>query len=216
MGEIPVTIPAEGGRIPLEGRYFRGTAPHSVVICHPHPLYGGSMDNNVVLAGQKAFAEAGWSTLRFNFRGVGRSGGEPGGGEHEVEDLLAASALAKESDPAALLHLAGYSFGAWIGVRGLAQGIGPASVHLFSPPLDFISFEGLALPAKPVLITAGSEDDFCAVQSVRDWISGQSAVEPLVTLEIFPFCDHFYGEYEGVLAQKISAFLRKHFPPDAP
>jgi len=174
------------------------------------------MDNNVVLAAQKAFASAGWSTLRFNFRGVGRSGGEPSGGEYEVEDLLGAVALAKETDPAARLHLAGYSFGAWIGVRALARGIEPESLYLFSPPLDFISFKGLALPEKPVLITAGSEDDFCAVRSVRDWISSQPEVQPLVTLEIFPFCDHFYGEYEGVLAQKIGAFLRKHFPSRAP
>jgi alpha/beta superfamily hydrolase len=239
MPEVPVCIPIGDGKISLVGMFQEGENGRTAVICHPHPLYGGNMENNVVLAAQRAFAAGGWGTLRFNFRGVGGSGGEPGQGDKDALDLIAVSDYLRSehfrstyssstcpslknpeskylpsknvsSDHFGQLDLAGYSYGAWVALEAIRLGLLPDSLLLFSPPLDFMSFEGLKLPAGPVLITIGNQDEFCPVESLRKWLSGQSHAEEAV-LEIFPYCDHFYWDFGRELTVKIEAFLNKSF-----
>ena len=99
----------------LEGMLRFQSKKAGVVICHPHPLYGGNMYNNVVSAIEDGYAALGFSTLIFNFRGVGNSQGEYDEGEGEVKDATAAyKYLAKHLDDDARITLAGYSFGAWV------------------------------------------------------------------------------------------------------
>src|SRR5215510_7238151 len=109
--EEHVTFPV--GDITLEGLFW--TPPQTpaigAVLCHPHPLYGGEMHNNVVSALADALQQAGVATLRFNFRGVGRSGGEHGGGEAEVEDVKAAVSYLLSRQAVPTVVVAGYSFG---------------------------------------------------------------------------------------------------------
>ncbi|MHC1729408.1 MAG: alpha/beta hydrolase [Syntrophobacteraceae bacterium] len=207
MPEKPVRIPVEKGEIILEGLFSEGKIGRNVVLCHPHPLYGGNMGNNVVLAAQQAFAGFGWGTLRFNFRGAGASGGEPAQGEKDAEDLVAVSRYLEEKHPGRL-DLAAYSYGAWVGLKAVRLGLSPESVALFSPPLDFISFEGLALPDVQTLITLGNQDEFCSVESLKKWLAAQSH-EDQVTLDIFPYGDHFYWGAEQELSLKIKAFLER-------
>lgn len=210
MPEIPVRIPVEDGRISLEGMFREGANGRNAVICHPHPHYGGDMDNNVVTAAQSVFASHGWGTLRYNFRGVGASGGRPGQGEKEAADLVEVCSYLHELHPAAL-DLAGYSYGTWTVLKAVSLGLSPESLCLFSPPLDFMSFNGLGLPPRPVLITIGSQDGFCSVESLRGWLATQPDARERVRLEVILNCDHFYWDFTRELSAKIESFLEMHF-----
>lgn len=209
MSETRVMI--KSGENLLEGLLEEGEiAPVAAIICHPHPLYGGSMDNGVVLTMQKCLRNSGWSTLRFNFRGVGRSGGRYGEGEGEAENVRAVCSYLlgqgiKE------LHLGGYSFGAWVALKALGPSLQPASMVLVSPPVDFLEFSGLELPSRPCLITLGNQDDFCSSASLQNWLSTQRSSARFAEVEILTDCDHFYGGNESDLSKRISAFLKKHF-----
>src|SRR5581483_12420564 len=115
--EERATFPVGG--ITLEGLLsIPATSPQmGVVVCHPHPLYGGEMHNNVVSALIDAFQHAGFATLRFNFRGVGRSGGSHGQGVTEVEDVKAAVSYLLSRQPVQTVVVAGYSFGSMVGLQ---------------------------------------------------------------------------------------------------
>ena len=104
----------------IEGLLSRDDSDKGVVISHPHPLYGGDMHNNVVSAIQRAFQNKGYTTLRFNFRGVGRSGGRYAKGIGEQKDVQSALALLEEMG-IAKIHLAGYSFGAWVNAQAMEE-----------------------------------------------------------------------------------------------
>ena len=148
MAEEPVRIPVEGGRITIEGLFEEGRIGRNAILCHPHPLYGGNMHNNVVQAVRQAFADLGWGTLRFNFRGAGASGGHPAQGIKDAEDLITISEYLNAHSPGRI-DFAAYSYGAWATMEAIRMGLSPDSIILISPPLDFISFEGLKLPDAP-------------------------------------------------------------------
>ncbi len=205
MAEEPIRIPIEGGRITLEGFFERGRIGRNSILCHPHPLYGGNMDNNVVQAARQTFAGLGWATLRFNFRGTGASGGNPAQGQKDALDLIAVSEFLNARSPGRI-DFAAYSYGAWAAMQAIPMGLCPDLLILISPPLDFISFEGLRLPDAPVLVTIGNQDHFCSVESLKKWLSGQPNTN--LSLEVFPCADHFYWGAERELSAKIEAFLR--------
>ncbi len=205
MMEETVRIPVNGGEVTLEGLFLPGRNGRNAVLCHPHPLYGGSMHNNVVEAARQAFADLGWGTLRFNFRGVGASGGLAAQGQKDAEDLITVAQYLCARSPGPI-DFAAYSYGAWAVMEAIRLGLRPDSLILISPPLDFISFQGLKLPDVPVLATIGNQDDFCSVQALRKWLSTQPDVR--VALEIFPYVDHFYFGAELELSEKIRGFLR--------
>jgi uncharacterized protein len=206
MSEASVMIAT--GNLLLETLVDRGNGVDTVVICHPHPLYGGSMDNNVVAALQKATHDCGWGTLRFNFRGVGGSSGHHQGVSQDGGDLLAVSEYVKKHG-SKNIHFAGYSYGAWVGLKAIEMGFRPETAVLVSPPLDFLDFRGLAPPLCPCLITVGNQDDFCAVASLRNWVADarESLWPPLV--EVLSQCDHFYWGHERMLAAEVGAFLTR-------
>lgn len=130
MAESPLMIPC--GNLLLEARLEPQDGAATAVICHPHPLFGGSMDNNVVIALQRSLRVAGLGTLRFNFRGVGRSTGQHRGAQGDVESLLAVVDHLQQQG-ATMPCFAGYSYGAWIGLRALQNGIDPPLAILVSP-----------------------------------------------------------------------------------
>ena len=208
MAEEPVGIPVESGRITIEGLFEEGRIGRNAILCHPHPLYGGNMHNNVVQAAQQTFASLGWATLRFNFRGAGASGGDPAQGQKDASDLITVSEFLNARSPGRI-DFAAYSYGAWATMEAIRMGLSPDSLILISPPLDFISFEGLKLPDAPGLVTIGNHDDFCSVESLKNWLSSQTGTR--LTLEIFPCVDHFYWGAERELSAKIEAFLRLNF-----
>src|SRR5262249_35457442 len=128
--EVPGGPQLEGQLGPIEGP--RG----GLVICHPHPLYGGGMGNPVVARGAAGASGSGLSTLRFNFRGVGRSTGTHGEGDGEQDDLKAAMRMLQSRLPDRIpLGVAGYSFGAGIAARVAGAGVPMAALCLIAPPL---------------------------------------------------------------------------------
>ncbi len=185
------------GGIRIEGRLARNDGSRSVAICHPHPQMGGSMDNNVVETLVTAYGGAGYTTLRFNFRGAGRSGGSYDEGRGERDDVLAAvSFLAGEGF--GNIELAGYSFGAWVISRVLAvPGMAFPSV-LVSPPAGFMEFDFSGWPGNVRLVTAGDRDPYLDQALVREEARRAGA-----DIEIIPGADHFYMGKERLLLEVV-------------
>ncbi|MFH0789938.1 MAG: alpha/beta fold hydrolase [Pseudomonadota bacterium] len=191
------------GALFLEGLVFHGQGSKAAVISHPHPLYGGDMNNQVVGLMAGVFQELGWTTLCFNFRGVGRSQGDFDQGEGEQEDVSAAVAFLKGLGIEHPIVLAGYSFGAWVNGR-TAQNIPEAGLSiLVSPPLAMMDFSFLEADSKTGLIIAGDQDPYCPLKDLRKLVDKMKTPPPL---KIIPGADHFFshGSVELVTAIKES------------
>src|SRR6185503_18873906 len=159
--EQPVSFAAGADAI-LEGRLaVPSTATAGVVICHPHPLYGGDMDNPVVVRAQEVCGELGLATLRFNFRGVGASGGVHGGGVAEQDDAAAALDTLAKAIGEGVLAIAGYSFGARIAALLAGRDGRIGGLALIAPPLAMFDFGFLEDRNIPTLILAGTRDEYC-------------------------------------------------------
>ena len=153
----------------LEGMLRFQSKKAGVVICHPHPLYGGNMYNNVVSAIEDGYSAQGFSTLIFNFRGVGNSEGEYDEGEGEVKDALAAYRhLAKHLDDDARLTLAGYSFGAWVISRSALEIERFDSLFLVSFPCLIYKYEHLKNFHKEIIIVGGTYDDIAPMDDLYE------------------------------------------------
>jgi hypothetical protein len=207
MSEIPVTFSC--GDISLEGIWHRreGEGPFAaVVVCHPHPLYGGDMFNNVVLALCNSLTQDNILAFRFNFRGVGRSQGNFDKGIGEQEDVKAALSFVSsqpEVDPGKI-GLAGYSFGATVALLvALAQDTVRA-LALISPPLASSQWEALSRYQNPTLLLCGSGDQFV---SAADMARYASQLPPPSRWEVISGADHFWWGYEPELARRVSLFF---------
>lgn len=175
----------------------------AVIICHPHPLFGGNMYNNVVEAVRPVLAKRGYSTIRFNFRGVGGSGGHHGHGNAEIDDIKSVHQFAVNGG-AAEVHLVGYSFGAWVALKAVSAGLRPATLTLISPPVDVLDFDELVCPALPCLVVTGEYDDYASPKSVERWLRER---RERVSFSVLPRTDHFYGRRESLLVAKIESFF---------
>ena len=204
--EEHVTFPV--GDITLEGLFWAPPQAPAIgaVLCHPHPLYGGEMHNNVVSALADALQQAGVATLRFNFRGVGRSGGEHGGGEAEVEDVKAAVTYLLSRQTVPTVVVAGYSFGSMVGLR--AGAVDP-HVHTLigvALPLGFGDPSFLLSSTKPKLLISGDRDNFSPLPGLQSLFAKLPEPKALVTV---PSADHFFWGQEGEVAKAAVEFLRK-------
>ncbi|HYA35393.1 MAG TPA: CocE/NonD family hydrolase [Candidatus Binataceae bacterium] len=195
MNERPVTIAC--GDITLEGMYAPGksTGARAAVVCHPHPLYGGSMHNNVVEAALEALWKLGFATLRFNFRGVGRSGGDHTGGAGEVEDAKAAMAfmLAQPGVAGQGALMAGYSFGAAIAMRAGAEIAQVDTIAAIALPVGMESFDASACANKRIILVAGDSDPYCPSSEIARLAQSIGARAKLTIIE---GADHFFGGSE--------------------
>jgi uncharacterized protein len=190
----------------------RAGAP-AAVICHPHPQHGGSMNNNVVIGVEAALSDADFTTLRFNFRGVGRSRGAFSGGAGEQTDVsLAVDFLAADS-AVGKIFVAGYSFGAAVGLKAAMDSDRAAAAVGIAPPTIMCDFGFLAGTKKPLLLIAGSQDEFCDTDTLRSLVEKINAAAggggaPLARLEIIPGSDHFFLGYESRLGELTRDFLK--------
>ncbi|MEO8605655.1 MAG: alpha/beta fold hydrolase [bacterium] len=177
-------------------------AARAAVICHPHPLYGGNMDNNVVEAIARACLAAGCLTLRFNFRGVGASDGGYGDFTGECDDARAALAFVGERVSGAPVVLAGYSFGALVALTVGASAPAVDRIVAVAPPLA-----SAPLPAvgdKPVLIVAGDRDSYCSADALS---RAGDALGVLGVTRTLRGGDHFLVGREDEIAALVEAFL---------
>jgi alpha/beta superfamily hydrolase len=163
-------------------------APAFAVVCHPHPLYGGTMDNKVVYTVARALESLGAPAIRFNFRGVGTSTGQYDAARGETEDALAVIAHARQRWPQLPLWLAGFSFGGAVAVRAAGQAR-PERLIAVAPGITLISVAAAAPPACPWLIAQGSADEVVAPEAVAAWAH---ALAPAPQLRVLAGAGHFF------------------------
>ena len=207
MNEIQVSF--RSGDLTLEGMIANpGGGAAAAVVCHPHPMYGGSMHNNVVDAILVAMWEAGYATLRFNFRGVGSSEGEHDGGPGEVDDAVAAMAylLAQPGVRREGAVMAGYSFGAMVAVSAGYERAEIARIVAVALPLAMADARIPDGASKPVLLVSGDHDSYSPVAGLQALVVkiGDSA-----RLEIVAGTDHFFGGGEAELSRVIAEALKE-------
>jgi len=189
----------------IQGRLFEGEQDRGVIITHPHPLYGGNMQNNVVGAIDLACQKIGFTTLKFNFRGVGGSQGNYDDGNGEQQDVRAAVAHLTGGG-IRQIYLAGYSFGAWVNALAVKDGLVVDSMIMVSPPVAFIDFNSISDLGPLGLVVTGSRDDIAPVTMVE---TSYPTWNPAAKFEVINGADHFYGGYEGKLEAVLTDFLLK-------
>ena len=189
----------------LEAVFSEGDKHRGGVVAHPHPLYGGSMNNNVVSAATRALSQIGWSSLCFNFRGVGRSTGTYDEGAGERDDPTAAVEYMTPQGvkrPAVI----GYSFGAWTAAFAWARlkELDARPLILIAPPAAIMSFETLPAETGIGLIICGEYDEFCPTSAAED-LGGRLAVP--VKPVVLAGGDHFFGGLENKLIEVLAGYL---------
>jgi uncharacterized protein len=205
MKEESVNIPS--GQLKLEGLIAKPTGVASArgaVVCHPHPLYGGSMHNNVVEAILAALWKRDFATLRFNFRGVGASEGEHSGGLGEADDakaalqfLLSQAGVAKDA-----AVMAGYSFGAAIAMRVGAELENVATIAAVALPVGMSDFSFTAKSGKKIVLIAGDRDSYCPRPAIMKLAENCGA-----QLRIVEGADHFFAGFDGALTIELTELL---------
>lgn len=202
--EERVTFPASG--LQLEGLLsLPSQAPKvGVVVCHPHPLRGGEMGNNVVSGLVRGFRDAGFATLRFNFRGVGASEGTHDDGRGEVEDVKGAVTYLLSRGMFSTVVVAGYSFGSVVGLRA---GAADDRVHMLigvALPLASRDASFLGRVTKPKLLVSGDRDDYSPAPKLHALMT--TIPEPK-SLTLIGGADHFFGGLEDRVAEAAVAFV---------
>ncbi len=193
----------KSGELTLEGILSVG-GRKGAVLAHPHPLLGGNMRDHVLMAMSQAFNEEGYSTLRFNFRGIGRSEGFFDNGTGEQEDLKSAVNYLKIMGYGPIM-IAGYSFGAWVGSKvSMSDDIYDDVLGLImvSPPLSEMEFDFEY--ARVNLVITGDSDPFCPL----DTLAAYSAAGGF-KVAVIHGADHFYFGKEIELMDRLKKFLRK-------
>ena len=207
MRQSAVSFEADG--LTFEGVVAQpdeGTGPWpGVAICHPHPLHGGNMDNNVVLALALGLAQEGFVTLRFNFRGVGGSQGEHTAGERESEEVKAALELIKAwPDTSDSIGLAGYSFGTGVILQNGDLHSEANAIVLVSPSMRGVEGTPLKESKTPALIVTGDRDRLVDSEQLDAELAGfNNAPE----FKLFDGVDHFWYGQEARLVPEVSRFL---------
>lgn len=168
----------------------------SAVVCHPHPLFGGTMLNKVVYHLARGLSRAGYATLRFNFRGVGRSAGEHDDGRGEADDVRAAMGYLLDRCPGQRLLLAGYSFGAQVASRVLVEDGRAEALLAIGPAIRVASFAHLLGCEKPKVFLVAENDEFGELAVFEPFY--EKLREPR-ELHSFPAEGHsFAGSLEGL------------------
>jgi alpha/beta superfamily hydrolase len=204
-GEAEERIAVPGGGPSLDARVHVPSAPQRVVvICHPHPLYGGSMNSPVPLSIARQLAEGvadrvAWA--RFDFRGVGASGGTYDDGRGETEDCLAVVAAMRRRAPGVPVSLCGHSFGSWIALRAAAteRDGGVDRVLLVAPSTRFFEYgagQGPRPSACAITVFIGDRDEFSTVDEARA-LAGQLGADILV----FEGFDHHFLKSRRAMAE---------------
>ncbi len=197
-------IPSSHGQLEAILKEPAGEPRGVGLVCHPHPLGGGTMHNKVVFRAAAGLIDAGLTTLRFNFRGVGASTGDHNEIEGGVEDVNDALDYMASNYPGQDITLAGFSFGSR---TGMAVGVNDDRVKrlisIGTPVEKYRDYEFLHDVKKPILFVHGDKDEFCSVESLR------SVTEkiPHAEVVIFENCGHFFDEHLNELRETIREWV---------
>ncbi len=213
-------IPAPHGRLEAIWKEPRGATPRGVaLVLHPHPLHGGTMHNKVVFRTARGLEDAGLATLRVNFRGVGHSTGEHTGARGgEQEDARIALDYLVEKHPGLPVFLAGFSFGARVGLEvgtldarvGFLVGVGtPVSI----PEREY-DFSFISECRKPLLLVHGGRDEFGSVPDLRA-LAARLPAEAQVRIEVIPNAGHFFDDQLEDLRRAVAAWAAEVLPTPA-
>ena len=203
----------------LEGRYQHGVLPNAPIalMLHPHPQHGGTMNNKVIYAAYHAFARKGFSVLRFNFRGVGRSQGKFDRGEGELSDAASALDWLQSYNPnATACWIAGFSFGAWIGMQLLMRRPEISGFISIAPPANLYDFSFLAPCPASGLVLQGDADDVVPAESVGKLVhklSNQRDIQ--IDYRIIPGANHFFHDRLDQLTGELDDFIAGITPGEA-
>lgn len=200
----------------LEGRYHHSSADDAPIalILHPHPQQGGTMNNRVVFDVYQTFARRGFSTLRFNFRGVGRSQGEYDEGMGELSDAAAALDWLQSQNPdAAQCWISGFSFGAWICMQLLMRRPEIDSFVALAPPADKYDFAFLAPCPASGLFVHGAKDTMVPEDSVEA-LAMKLQAQKRITIDyrIIDDANHFFHNKVDQLTTHVDSYLEKRMP----
>jgi hypothetical protein len=179
------------------------------VICHPHPLQGGTMHNKVVTTLERSLRELGLATVVFNFRGTGASQGTFDDGIGETEDVIAVASWAQRVRPHDALWLAGFSFGSYVAARAAPQ-LPVRQLISIAPPVGRWDFSQLASPLCPWLIVQGEADEIVEPQAVYAWVAAQPEPPTLVRM---PETSHFFHGRLLDLRGAVKNGVRANLPP---
>lgn len=183
-----------------------GAITRAAIVCHPHPLFGGTMHNKVVFRIAKAFQQSGFAALRFNFRGTGRSEGRHDEGRGEQDDLRAAISFIEQKYPGAKLWLAGFSFGSAVMLRVACDDERVRALVAAGVPVSKYDFEHIISCAKPKLFVQGSLDEFGSAADIERLFA--RLTEPK-RLKVIEGADHFFEGQLEELAQAVKDFIKE-------
>jgi alpha/beta superfamily hydrolase len=200
--EKEVVIQSKGAE--LEGLLAKSSCgQRGVVVAHPHPLYGGDMFNNVVETVTGAWFKMGYTTLRFNFRGVGQSSGAYDDGKGEQDDVAAAVKFIANTG-VSYVDLAGYSFGSWVNALCLKRLFQAQRMIMISPPVGLLDFSTLGRTDRVGLVITGSSDQIAKSSMIQKILPKWN---PTAEFRIIQGADHFYQTRTSELSTVIRKFL---------
>lgn len=201
-------IPASHGQLEAILKEPRGERRGVGLVCHPHPLGGGTMHNKVVFRAAAGLLDAGLTTLRFNFRGVGASTGEHAeieGGKEDVSDALDYLSSQYPDDE---ITLAGFSFGSRTGMEvGMNDERVLRLISIGTPVEKYRDYDFLVAVKKPILFLHGDKDEFCSVESLRELTDKI----PHAKVVIFENCGHFFDEHLNQLRDTICDWVKNNY-----
>jgi len=204
---VALTLAGPAG--PLEALLTEREGEHAAiaaVVCHPHPLYGGTMHNKVVHRVASTLHGLGAAVLRFNFRGVGKSAGAHDRGAGELDDARVALDALHERLPEARLWIAGFSFGAWIAARLAAKTPEIEKLILVAPGIRTSSFAAMHDCTTPKLVLQGTADDTCPLEDLEREFPSWADPKRLETIE---GASHFFDRKLGELSDKLTTAVRE-------
>ncbi len=187
----------------IEGLLYNSPGDKAVVVTHPHPLYGGDMNNGVVQSIVSAYQQKGYTTLRINFRGVGQSGGSYSDGIGEQEDVSAALAYLNDLGKTSI-DLAGYSFGSRVNAMGLKSYDLAKRLVMVAPPVAFMDFSFLDYNSRIKLVITGSNDEIAPPAIIKDLIPKWN---PEAEFRVIEGVDHFYWGGAAEVEDVVKNFL---------
>lgn len=205
MDEKTIFIKSDSDVV-LEALLSETFGKDAILVAHPHPLYGGNMYNSVVEAVVKAYNSVGYTTIRFNFRGVGRSSGSFDNGIGEREDIKAVFRYLIELEKEKIA-IAGYSFGAWVGALCLKDLIYVDHTVFISPPVSIVDFSFLQDQPKIKLVITGSNDYIAPPDLLQKMLP---LWNPEAILRIIDGADHFYWGHTGEVEVVLKEFLERY------